>query len=125
MVLIQDWGGSDICGEHNPMYGMKGDRGPRFVDYILQLSSKGEILNKFDSTVAAAEAIGASTGSILKCLYGWRGKGYNGRLAHSAHNYQFIYEKPLPYHNFDHIIKKEEKYITTQMVDEGALDSDI
>lgn len=125
----QDWGGCDIRGEHNPMFGIKGDRGPRFIDYILRLSSEGEILNEFDSTIAAAKAIGCAPSSVLKCLNTWRGKDYDDRRHFSIKKFQFIYkqdyEKLLPYHNFDHIVKKGEKYITTKMIDEGTLDSDI
>lgn len=122
-------GGGNYIGEQNPMYGVKGDKAPRFKDYILQLSATGDKIGRFDSSIAAARAIQTTSSVILRCLYAWQGKGYDGRLAHSAHGFQFIYEKDyeklLPYHDFSHIIKKGEAFITTKMVDEGALDSDI
>ena len=124
----QDIGGCDIRGENNPMYGIKGKDAPRFKDYILQLSDTGEILNRFESSCEAAKITNCTTAMILKCVYAWQGKNYNGRNAHSAHNFQFIYEqdyyKLLPFHDFSHIIKWKEKFITTKDIDEGALSSD-
>ena len=125
----QDVGGCDIRGEHNPMYGIKGKDAPRFKDYILQLSDSGEILRKFESSCEAAKETGCGTSAILQCLYAWQGKpGYKGRHVHSTHGFQFIYEqdyyKLLPYHDFSHIIKWRENFITTKDVDEGTLSSD-
>ena len=125
----QDVGGCNISGQNNPMYGIKGKEAPRFKDFILQLSSDGKIINTFESSCQASKVTGISTGSILKCLYGWQGKGYDGKIAHSVKGFQFIYqqdyEKLLPYHDFSRIVKPKEKFITTQMIDEGALDGDI
>ena len=125
----QDAGGCDIRGEHNPMYGIKGKDAPRFKDYILQLSSTGEILGKFESSCEAGKITGCNASIILRCLYAWQGKpGYKGKNVHSAHGFQFIYEqdyyKLLPYHDFSHIVKWCEKFITTKDVDEGTLSSD-
>lgn len=124
----QDIGGCDTRGENNPMYGVKGKDAPRFKDYILQLSDKGEILNKFESTCEAYKITGCPNSQILKCLYAWQGKNYNGKYVHSCHGFQFIYEKDyyklLPYHDFSHVVKWCEKFVTTKEVDKGTLSSD-
>lgn len=111
----QDYGGSDIAGEHNPMYGIKGKDAPRFIDYILQISDQGEIINRFESTIAAANAVQGGTSSIIKCLSFWRGKEYDNRKHFTYKGFQWIYEQDYlqlkPYHDFS---KKQtsENYIT-------------
>lgn len=125
----QDNGGCDIRGTHNPMYGIKGKDAPRFKDYILQLDKDGSLINRFESSIAAAAAVNGNSGGILKCLYTWEGKTYNNRRAFTYKSYQWIYEqdyyKLLPYHDFSEQGKWKQDFITTQMVDEGALNSDI
>lgn len=126
-------GGTNYLGENNPMYGVKGKDAPRFFDFILQLDLQGNILQKFESSIEAARTITGNpknTSGILKCLYTWRGKKYNGRRAFTYYGYQWIYEgdyyKLLPYHDFSHAGKWGQKeYITVKLADKGALDSDI
>lgn len=128
----QDIGGCDISGEHNPMYGIKGKNAPRFKDYILQLDLDGNIVGKYESSIAAAEATSGNkerTSGILRCLYSWEGKFYEGVRAYTYHNYQWIYEKDYqllrPYHDFSKRRTKGEEFITTKQINEGALDSDV
>lgn len=128
----QDNGGCNISGENNPMYGIKGKEAPRFKDYILQLDSNGNILNKFESSIAAAEYVTGDkkkTSSILRCLYTWEGKNYDNARAFTYRSYQWIYEKDyqklLPYHDFSKKLTYKCESITTKMIDEGALDGNI
>lgn len=128
----QDIGGGDISGEHNPMYGIKGKEAPRFKDYILQLDLDGNIVGRYESSIAAAEATSGNkerTSGILRCLYSWEGKFYENTRAYTYHNYQWIYEKDyqllLPYHDFSKRKTKGEEFITTKQINEGALDSDV
>lgn len=123
----QDIGGSDISGENNPMFGIKGKDSPRFVDYILQLDLKGNIIKRFESTISAAESIKGGTSSIIKCLNFWRGKEYDNRKHFTYKGFQWIYEKDYQilknYHNFS---KKQtsKNYITLLKINEGTLSSD-
>lgn len=39
------------------MFGKKGIKSPRFKDYVLQLSSSGEILERYESANLAGKAI--------------------------------------------------------------------
>lgn len=123
----QDIGGSDISGENNPMFGIKGKDAPRFIDYILQLNSNGEKIGRFESTIDAAAAVKGGTSSIIKCLNFWRGKEYDGRKHFTYKGFQWIYEKDYqilsPIHDFS---KKQtsKDYITLLKVNKGALSSD-
>lgn len=128
----QDRGGCDISGNHNPMYGIKGKEAPRFKDYILQLDLEGNILNKFESSISAAEYVTGDktkTSSILRCLYTWEGKNYDNTRAFTYKGYQWIYEKDyqklLPYHDFSERLTWKSNSITTKMINEGTLDGDI
>lgn len=128
----QDVGGSNISGENNPMYGTKGKDSPRFKDYILQLDLDGNVLKKFESSISAAEAVFGDkkrTSGILRCLYTWEGKNYNNKRSFTCKNFQWIYEKDykklLPYHDFSKKLTWRCNSITTKMIDEGILDSDV
>lgn len=123
----QDIGGSDISGENNPMYGIKGKEAPRFIDYILQLDESGAEVGRFESTLAAAKAVQGGTSSIIKCLNFWRGKEYDGRKHFTYKGFQWIYEKDheILKHHHDFSKKQTSKnYITLLNVDKGALSSD-
>lgn len=123
----QDIGGSDISGENNPMFGVKGKEAPRFIDYILQLNQDGQEIGRFESTIDAAASVQGGTSSIIKCLNFWRGKEYDGRKHFTYKGYQWIYEKDYqilkPWHDFS---KKQtsKNFITLLNVDKGALSSD-
>lgn len=128
----QDVGGCNISGENNPMYGVKGKDAPRFKDYILQLDLNGNILNKFESSVSAAEAVFGDkkrTSGILRCLYTWEGKNYCNKRAFTCKGFQWIYEKDynklFPYHDFSERLTWRCNSITTKMIDEGTLNSDV
>lgn len=128
----QDIGGCNISGEHNPMYGIKGKDAPRFKDYILQLDLKGNIINRFESTPQAAEAVflnSKRTSGIIGCLHTWEGKYYDNVRRFTCGGFQWIYEqdynKLLPYHNFSKVGQEKQSFITTKDIDEGALDSDV
>ena len=122
----QDIGGSDISGENNPMFGIKGKDAPRFIDYILQLDSNGKEVGRYESTIEAAESINGGTSPIIKCLNFWRGKEYDGRKHFTYKGFQWIYEQDYQilksYHDFS---KKQtsKEYITLLKVNEGALSS--
>ena len=123
----QDVGGSDISGENNPMFGVKGKEAPRFIDYMLQLDQDGREINRFESTIDAAAAVNGGSSSVIKCLGFWRGKEYDGRKHFIYKGFQWIYEKDYQilkkFHDFS---KKQtsKEYITLLKIDKGALSSD-
>lgn len=123
----QDVGGCNIRGENNPMYGKNGINSPRFKDYILQIDLEGNIIEKYESTIAAAKAVNGQTAHILGCLKTWNGFYYERpRFTHK--NYQWIYEKDYhkfkKYHDFSKKLTSK-KLKALQQVNEGTLNSDI
>lgn len=123
----QDVGGSDINGENNHMFGIKGKDAPRFVDYILQLDDSGKIINKFESSIEAAKAVQGQTSHILGCLYTWRRKE-SKELRFTHKNYQWIYEKDylLLKDKWDFSKKRNKSnFITINEVDDGALNGNV
>lgn len=129
-----DIGGSDISGENNPMYQKKGKESPRFIDLILQLDEKGEIINKFESANLASKEINGQAGHILDCLKTWKKHSSSSadtssreRMTHKG--YQWIYQKDyeiLKKFNYDFSKKRNKKSLTIQdLVDKGALGSDV
>lgn len=74
----------DMKGSNNPQYGKKGDKSTRFKDYILQLDDYDNIIGRFDSLYAAAEAVKGDYSTIRKCLIHQR-KHHKG--------FQWIYEQ--------------------------------
>ena len=119
----QDWGGCNISGDKNPMYGVKGKDAPRFIDYILQLDEKGNIVGKYESSIDAAKAVKGSSSHILGCANTWKGKyGQQGggtvvrRYYHKG--YQWIYERDYlllkGYWDFSTKRSQHHRGITTQ-----------
>ena len=110
------------------MFGKKGIKSPRFKDYVLQLSSSGEILERYESANLAGKAINGQASGIQKCLSCWRGINYNNRHHFSYRGYQWIYEQDYQLlktiHDFSKI-STADNFITTKMINKGALDSNI
>ena len=104
------------------MYGVKGKEAPKFVDYILQIDKQGNIVGKYESTIAAAQAVNGSTSHVLSCIKTWQGKTYQQdghevrRYYHK--DYQWIYEKDYnllkDYWDFSTVRSKYKPFITTQ-----------
>lgn len=123
----QDIGGSDISGENNKMYGVKGKDAPRFIDFILQLDKNGTIINSFESSIEAAKAVNGQTSHILTCLYNWRSReSKEFRATHKG--YQWIYEQDylLIKDKWDFSQKRDKSnFKTIYEIDKGALDGDV
>ena len=69
----------DYHGTNNPMYGMKGIKSPRFIDYILQIDPKTlQIVSIFEDVRSAANSVNGDYSTISKCLKHKRNnhKGY-------------------------------------------------
>lgn len=120
----------DRFGENNPMYGIKGDKAPRFKDYILQVDLRGNIINKYGSTLEAEQNVpSASHAHILGCLKVWSGDYFKseGRRFTSG-NFYWFYEQDFyklqPYLDFSKKITSKD-IIALQKVNRGALNSDI
>ena len=61
------------------MYGMKGIKSPRFIDYILQIDPKTlQIVSIFEDVRSAANSVNGDYSTISKCLKHKRNnhKGY-------------------------------------------------
>ena len=65
---------TDMHGENNSMYGRTGKNSPRFIDYIIQLDLKGNLLGRYESLKTAAEAVNGDQSTIRKCLIHQRKK---------------------------------------------------
>ena len=77
--------GKDCKGEHNPMYGIKGEDSPVFKGYIVQIDAKtGEIIGRYAGSGEASRQTGFKLGGINKAACGYL-KTYKG--------YKWIREK--------------------------------
>ena len=104
------------------MYGVKGKDSPRFIDYILQIDKQGNIVGKYESSIAAAQAVNGSSSHILCCIKTRKGESnhQNGYEVHRYYHkdYQWIYEKDYnllkDYWDFSTVRSKYKPFITTQ-----------
>lgn len=129
-----DFGGSDISGEANPMYGMSGTNSPRYIDQVIQLDASGAIVGVYDSANLAAKAVEGQAGHINDCLQSWKrhtssaaSNGSRERFTHKGFYWIYkndyaIFEK----NNYDFSQKRNKKSpVVSDLVDKGALDGDI
>ena len=116
------------------MYGMSGQNSPRYIDQVLQLDSKGNIITVYDSANLAAKAIKGQAGHINDCLHSWRKHSSSAadvssreRFTHKGFywiykNDYVIFEK----NNYDFSQRRNKKSpVVSDLVDKGALDGDI
>lgn len=127
-----DFGGSNINGKNNPMYQKSGVLSPRFIDYIYQLDTKGNIINTYESANLAAKVIKGNSAHILDCLKTWKehkpiGSKSSERMTHLG--YQWIYKKDyelLTSYGYDFSKKRTKKSITIKnLINEGTLNCEV
>lgn len=129
-----DLGGSNIQGEANPMYGKSGLESPRYIDQVLQLNLAGDIIGIHDSANLAAKAVSGQAGHINDCLHSWRqhtpsttNTVSRERFTHKG--FYWIYKndyKIFENNGYDFSQKRNKKsLVLSDLVNKGALDSDI
>ena len=129
-----DLGGHNTSGDANPMSGKSGIQSPRYIDNIYQLDSFGNIIGEFESANIASKAVDGQAGHILNCLQSWRQHSSSKasdvsreRFTHKGFYwiYKTDYEK-FQSVGYDFSQKRNKKSPTiADLIDEGALDSDI
>lgn len=80
--------GKDMSGKNNPMFGMRGEDSPSFVDWVLAFKDN-ELVGRYPTQIAAAAAMGwkrSVAQSISRCVRHFRN-------VKQVRGYVFMYEK--------------------------------